>query len=108
VNKGVKSMVQLTPDYLQTFANNHGLPPGHIIRTLAGDPVIDAALEEIVQGDLAAATKVRTRRPSKSETAEELAASLAANTLTGQRGERMVNALLAAQHEAGGLGSRLD
>jgi hypothetical protein len=102
VTKGAKSMVQLTPDFLQKFADEQGLPLGHIIRTLAGDPVVEAALEEIVQGDLAAATKIRVRRPSRAETAEELAAGIAASTLTGQRGERMVNALLADQHKGGG------
>jgi hypothetical protein len=101
VSKGSKSMVQLTPDYLLTLADNHGLPPGHVIRTLAGDPIVEAALEEIVQGDLAAATRVRTHRPSKAVTAQELAAAITANTLTGQRGETMVNTLLATQHEVG-------
>jgi hypothetical protein len=102
VSKGPKSMVQVTPNFLLSFADRHGLTPGHVIRTLAGDPVVETALEEIVQGDLGAATKVRIHRPSKAATAQELAAAIAANTLTGQRGENMVNILLGQQHEAGG------
>jgi hypothetical protein len=106
VTKGIKSMVELAPDYLLTFSDNHRLPSGHVIRTLAGDPIVEYALEEIVQGDMAAAAKVRSRRPSKAESAEELAAAIAANTLTGQRGESMVNTMLSEQHEAGGRAYR--
>lgn len=102
VTKGANSLVELTPNYLLAFADKHGLPSGHVIRTLAGDPIVEAALEQIAQDDLAATAKVRARRPTKAECAEELAVAIEANSLTGQRDERMVNALLAKEHEAGG------
>lgn len=102
VTKGVRSMAVLTPDFLEKFADSHGLPSGHVIRRLAGDPVVEAALEEIVQGDLAAVDKIKVRRPLRAVTAEELAAGIAANNLTGALGERTVNALLIEQHKVGG------
>lgn len=103
VTKGARSMARLSSDDLQTFADNHGLPDGHVIRTLAGDPVIKAALEEIAQGDIASVAKIRMRRPSRQMTPEELAAGIAENTRIGQLGERMVNAYLAEKHATGGL-----
>jgi len=101
VTKGAKSMVKLEPAFLSEFADKHGLPAEHIIRRLAGDPVIDAALEEIAQGDSAAFSKIKIHRPAKPVTAEELAAAIAANTLTGHTGEKMVNAWLDTQHLGG-------
>lgn len=106
VKKGIGSMVKLPPDYLQSFADRHVLPDGHVIRTLAGDPVVAAALEEIAQGDLAAATKIRKRRPSRPITAEEHAAAIEAQRLTGLLGEKLVDAHLLTAHEDGGPAHR--
>lgn len=102
VKRGARSMVELTPADLQTLADKHGLGANHVVRTMAVDPVIEAALEEIAQGNIAAAATVRQRRPNKPITAEEHATAIAKNTITGQLGEQMVNGLLCAEHSSGG------
>ncbi len=102
VSEGTKSMIRLMPDQLLAIANQHALPNDHVVRIIAGDPVVLSALEEIAQGDIVAAARIIQRR-ARPVNADELAAGIEANAHTGHLGERMVNSFLRDRHQTGGL-----
>jgi len=101
VSEGPKSMIRLMPADVLAIADHHALPDAHVIRTLAADPVVVSALEEIAQGDIVAAAKI-IQRCARPVNAAELAAGIDANGLTGHLGERLVNAFLGDRHAASG------
>jgi hypothetical protein len=132
VSKGARSMVQLDPATLQAIADKHSLPANHIIRNLisgatpplvtsafhlqlapaAQPPIglpppaasVSTALAPPSLGATRVATKPVLRKPGavRPVSASDHTERLAANTLTGFLGERMVNEYLASESAGGG------
>jgi hypothetical protein len=113
VSKGLLSMVRLDESDLQALATRHVLPAGHVIRQLAGRSAILPATTALpvpaaptnvpvpippISAVPAPASKKPTSTPMT--TPGQLAARLAAASLTGQLGERMVDAYLRLQQTA--------
>ena len=79
--KGQGSMVRMEPDVLQELADASRLPPGHPIRVLAGDPEVEAAVEQVV----------RRRGRARAVNADDFDRGKASAEETGRRGEVLVN-----------------
>jgi hypothetical protein len=102
---GNNTMIGVTASQIAAAANNAGVPETHPIYVAAADPEAQAALEDAALGGFEGANKLLKNRGGKKVSSADLAKAKAKAEQTGQEGEGLVNAHLAAQLAAGRLES---
>lgn len=92
-----KSMIAVGADQIAMAAATASIPDSHPIYISASDPEMDSALEDAAQGGISGTAKLLTNKSSKRVSAADLAKAKLKAEQTGQDGEGLVNAYLAAK-----------